>query len=51
VIIPSIQTYPKTKEEMTNQKHPQNTEELQEEPDQHSQEWLTVEHMMVNLKS
>jgi len=40
--------YPKTKEEMTNQKNLQNTEELQEELDQCSQEQLMVEHMMVN---
>jgi len=50
MIIPSIQTYPKTKEEMTNQKTSQNTEELQEELDWCSQEWLMVERMMVNPK-
>jgi hypothetical protein len=32
-------------------KNLQNTEELQEESDWHSQEWLTVERMMANPKS
>jgi hypothetical protein len=50
MFIPSIQTYPKTKEEMTNQKTSQNTGELQEESDWCSQEWLMVEHMMMNPK-
>jgi len=48
---PLIQTYTKTKDEMTNQKTLQNTEELQEESDWRSQERLTVERMMANPKS
>jgi hypothetical protein len=48
MITPLIQTYPKTKEEMTNQNTSQNTGELQEEWDWLSQEWPTVERMMVN---